>query len=133
MLPTKYRTDAHRNPTALTTDIAKEAGLLDGVEYIQGEPFTVPAPGKEGPLTQTLYTARLIGDPIALTIRVIDRIGFFAGTWPKVYGQRWNYIAIPKEVWLELSPADKAAVIGGMYNREGGTEMNNLFPVRFNF
>lgn len=121
-MPNRSRTDSHNNPTAFTTDIARQAGLKEGEEYTQGAPF-VAAPG------QTLYTANLIGDPIALTIRVIDRIGFYAG----IYGQRWNYIAMPKEVWLSLSPDFKAGVIGGMYRREGGTEMVKLFPRRFIF
>jgi len=114
-----FRTDLHNNPTAFTTDIAKQAGLLEGTEYTKGDSF---GDGK-------YFTARLIGDPIALTIRVIDAIGFYAG----MGGQRWIYIAMPKEVWLSLPFDFKAGVIGGMYHREGGNAMTPLFPRRFLF
>ena len=115
------RTDSHNNPTAFTTDIARQAGLKEGEEYTQGDSFF------DG--HKYYYTARLIGDPLDLTIRVIDRIGFYAG----IYGQRWSDIGMPKEVWLNLSPDFKAGVIAGMYHREGGTEMVKLFPRSFIF
>jgi hypothetical protein len=116
-----FRTDTHNNPTAFITDIAKEAGLTAGVDYETGDSF----PGEHG----TYYTARLLGNPISLTIRVIDAIGFYN----RVGSQRWSYIGMPAAVWLSLSLDFKTAVIGGMYNREGGAAMLSLFPKRFLF
>jgi hypothetical protein len=107
------RTDAHRNPTAFTTDLAKQAGLVEGKDYTVGEAF---AEGR-------MHTARLLGDPVQLTIRVIDSVGFYT----KMGHQRWSYIAMPTFVWDDLEPVLQKRVIGYMYSREGGTEMKELF------
>src|SRR6185369_10154793 len=109
------RTDEHNNPTAFTTDIAKLAGLIEGVDYERGRPFQVG--------TATYYTAKLLLDPIATTLRVIDAIGFYT----KAGGQRWIYIGIPKFIWDALDHATKVKVIGFMYQHEGGTAMKPLF------
>lgn len=108
------RTDANNNPAAFTVDIAKQAGLLLGVDYVAGTPF--PAPSK-------LVTARLLGNPVETTIRVIDKIGYYtvAGV------PRWTYIAIPKFIWDALSRDQKRAVVGFHYKNEGGTAMKGLF------
>jgi len=111
------RADRHRNPTAFTTDVAHTGGLVLGVDYEQGDPFTVGS--------QTYYTARLLGDPLALTIRVID----VAGWQTHSGGPRWSYADMPNITWSHLSPDDKARVIGRMYlHHEMGTEMAGLFP-----
>ena len=128
-----FRTDSHRNPTAFTTDIAREAGLIEGIDYEKGDPFST---GDQQSLA-TLWTARLLGDPITITIRVINAIGFrtVKGT------PRWTYINLPSTLWNWL-PNDQPAsdelmrttyitkkdIIGFMYSREGGTEMLPLFP-----
>jgi hypothetical protein len=109
------RTDKNNNPTAFTTDIAKEAGLNYPIEYVTGDPFTING--------HTYYTAKLIGDPIAITIKVIDKVGFYT----IVPYQRWIYIAIPFKLWNELTIEQKKYVIGFMYQNEGGTEMRHLF------
>lgn len=109
------RTDQDLNPTAFTTDIARQAGLVLGVHYIGGSAFPPPS---------TLTTAKLLGDPVAITIRVIDAVGYYTRDGE----QRWDYISIPKFVWLSLSPEAKRDVIGWMYEREGGTAMRSLFP-----
>jgi hypothetical protein len=72
-----FRTDRHNNPTAFTTDIAKLAGLTLGVDYEQGDSF---GGGK-------YFTARLLGDAVQTTIRVIDRIGFTTSSG----SPRWTY------------------------------------------
>lgn len=108
------RTDENNNPAAFTTDIAKQAGLVLNRDYVPGKPF--PAPSK-------LVTAKLLGDPIALTIRVIDSITYYT----KGGAQRWNYIAIPPFVWKALTPDLKRQVIAFHYQREGGTTMRGLF------
>lgn len=112
-----FRTDNNNNPTAFTTDIAVEAGLSLGTDYEQGDSFTVNG--------HTYYTARLIGDPVAITIKVIDKLGFY--TIPPA--ARWTYIAIPYHLWLNLTLLQKTYVIGYMYQNEGGTALRSLFPV----
>ena len=116
------RTDRNNNPTAFTTDVAKTAGLVegDGKDYIQGDPFTVETP--RGP--QTYYTAKLLGDPIALTIKVLDQAGFYTHAG----GERWTYIAIPGWLWDQQTQATKIRIIGFMYAHEGGVAMRHLFP-----
>jgi hypothetical protein len=115
-MPTESRTDRNNNPTAMTTGVAEAGGLKLGVDYAQGDAFTVDG--------QTYYTARLLGDPLALTIRVIDTAGFY--TTPP--NQRWAYIAMPFALWNSLTPNQKAFVIGWMYGVEGGSTMRDLFP-----
>jgi hypothetical protein len=108
------RTDDNKNPTAFTTDVAAQGGLILGVDYERGTVFP----------TTSFYTALLMGDPIQLTIRVIDAIGYQTKT-----GQpRWTYINLPKFIWDSLSPTQKRDVIGYHYQHEGGTAMRNLFP-----
>lgn len=111
----RYRTDRHNNPCALTTDIAKQAGLRLNVDYEIGEPFTESG--------TKCNTARLNGDPVEKTIKIIDAIGFYT----KKGQQRWIYIGIPKFVWDSLDFQTKKEVIAFMYQHEGGTEMKGLF------
>lgn len=112
-----FRTDRNNNPTAFTTDIARLAGLIPDKEYVQGESF------QSGTPLQTFYTAKLIGDPIEITIRVIDKIGFYTSA----QRIRWVYIGLPKFVWEGLLDEEKKQVIQFMYHREGGTQMEHLF------
>ncbi len=109
------RTDRNNNPAAFTTDIAKQAGLVLGTDYVAGDPFPAPS---------MLVTAKLLGDPIAITIRVIDKIGYFT----KAGQPRWIYAAIPKWLWNEMTADMKRDMIGYHYQHEGGTEMRGLFP-----
>jgi hypothetical protein len=109
------RTDDNRNPAAFTTDIAAQAGLVLGTDYIEGTPFPAPS---------NLVTAQLLGDPVDLTIRVIDAIGYYT----KSGTQRWIYIAIPRFIWTTLSPTQKRDIVGFHYQHEGGTAMRDLFP-----
>lgn len=118
MSKSAYRTDRNDNPTAFTTDVAHEAKLILGKDYAQGDPFN------ETFTHQTLYTAKLLGDPIALTIRVIDVLSFLTITGDS----RWGYITMPHFTWMELTAPEKRDVIGWMYQREGGTTMRSLFP-----
>lgn len=125
---TQFRTDTHNNPTAFTTDVAAEAKLKLGVDYTVGDGFTAKFSDKvrAGNFDITLHTARLIGDPIALTIRVIDALSFQTTHGTPI--SRWGYITMPAFLWHELSPVQKRDVIGWMYQREGGTTMKHLFP-----
>jgi hypothetical protein len=113
-----YRTDRNRNPTAFSVDVARQAGLVFGKDYVNGSVF----PDDPG-----LFTAHLLGDPIQLTIRVIDALGFVTfHRAPNV--ARWSYINMPKFVWDGLFSGRKRDVIGFMYECEGGTVMVPLFP-----
>jgi hypothetical protein len=114
-----FRTDRNNNPTAFTTDIAVEGGLVQDTDFVQGDPFSDGA--------HTYYTAKLLGDPLALTLKVIDKIGFRVGSNP--YESRWTYINLPYDLWKSLTLAQKTLVICDMYGCEGGTEMKHLFNV----
>ena len=109
------RTDENNNPAAFTTAIAEQAGLVEGVDFVHGTPFPAPSP---------YVTAKLLGDPIAITIRVIDAIGYYT----KGGAERWVYIAVPKFIWDSLTQDQKRDVIGFHYQHEGGITMKNLFP-----
>lgn len=112
------RTDRHNNPAAFTTDIAKQAGLVEGVDYVRGDAF---------PDNPNLFTAKLLGNPIETTMRVIDKIGFMTQS-----GQnRWTYTdTIPganNQDWQKLGFQEKAQVIKDMYRHEGGN--GSLFGI----
>ena len=110
------RTDRNNNPAAFTTDIAAQAGLRLGTDYVKGDPFDAGA-------GHVLYTAKLIGNPIDLTIKVIDAIGYYTA-----HGQqRWNYIGIPPEIWKSLDKRGKTRAVQFHYRREGGVAMQKLF------
>ena len=103
-----FRTDRHNNPTAFTTQIAEQAGLQEGVDYIVGDPF---------PDNPNMFTAKLIGDPIDETIKVIDKIGFYTQGGQ----QRWTHTAIPEQQWKNMDYQQKTDVIKDMYKKEGGS------------
>lgn len=107
-----FVTDENHNPTAFTTAVAEQAGLIIGVDYVVGTPF------------EDLHIANLLGDSVRLTVRVIDNIGFSTQNGKP----RWSYIQIPQFVWEGLFEAQKRDVIGFMYRHEGGTAMISLFP-----
>lgn len=110
------RTDENNNPAAITCDVASQGGLEYGKDFTRGTAFPHP--------DDTIFTAKLLGDPIALTIRVINKIGYFT----RAGKQRWEYIAIPAFVWDTLTLEQKRDVIGFHYQHEGGTQMKPLFP-----
>jgi hypothetical protein len=106
-----FRTDRNNNPTAMTTDVAAQSGLVEGVDYTQGDPFT----GGDG---KTYYTAKLMGDPVETTIKAIDQGGFYTQS-----GQaRWSYLSqIPEAAnWQTLTHDQKVGVVQKMYQQEGG-------------
>lgn len=109
-----FRTDRNMNPAAITVDVALQGGLVEGTDFVLGDRF--PAPSR-------LITAKLLGDPIALTIRVIDAIGYVT----KLGTPRWTYCNIPKTLWDTLSDEQKKIVVAAHYKAEGGTAMAGLF------
>ena len=102
-----YRTDRHNNPTAFTTEVAS-MGLVEGVDYIKGDPF---------PDNPNLFTATLLGDAYETTIDLINKIGFYTSSG----GQRWTHTAMSKSKWNSLSNEKKIEVIKDMYKKEGGS------------
>jgi hypothetical protein len=119
-----FRTDKHNNPAAVTTDIARQAGLKEHVEWETGDPFSVKEPGKvDNIILHTYFTAILKGDPIALTIKIIDSIGYYT----KYGTPRWTYMAIPHEVWNVLNYDQKKQAVAAHYRNEGGETMKHLF------
>lgn len=103
-----YRTDRHNNPTAFITDLARIGGLQEGVDFVEGDPF---------PDDPNFTTAKILGDPIDTTIKLIDNVGFFTADGR----QRWVHTAIPKSQWDSLDRQQKADVIVDMYKKEGGS------------
>ncbi len=101
------RTDRNNNPTAMTTDIAKQAGLKEGIDYVVGDQF---------PGNPNLKTAKLLGDPVKQTIKVIDKIGFYTAKGTP----RWTHTAMSQKEWNALSSKQKKQVITDMYKKEGG-------------
>lgn len=113
-----FRTDRNNNPTAFTTAVAAEAGLILGQDYRVGDSFQVG--------DSIYYTATLLGDPIATTIRVIDKIGFYTSRGI----QRWSYIGLrPQWVWTNLTDSEKKTIISFMYGQEGGIALKGLFTL----
>lgn len=116
----RTRADRHRNPAAITTDVAAQAGLTLKIDYEVGEPFTWK--GTDGK-THTAYTALFLGDPLAITLRVIDAIGYTTSHG----AQRWTYINIPAPIWKTFTDEQRKATVAFHYRNEGGTEMTALF------
>jgi hypothetical protein len=106
--------DRHNSPIRLTVALAKQAGLILGQDYACGDSYEANG--------HTHYTARLLHDPIALSLIVIDRVGFYGVKIP-----RWNYIAIPERVWGTFSDYQRILTLKSMYWAEGGTALNQLF------
>lgn len=109
------RTDRNNNPAAFTTDLAREAGLFLGKDYTQGDSFE-----SQG---RTFFTAKLLGEPISITIRLLNAVGYYT----KAGKIRWDYIAIPTVIWNDLNDVQKKAIIYFHYCREGGSDLKNLF------
>ena len=107
------RTERNNNPTAMTTDVAKSLGAVEWVDYIQWDSF------KSGNWA-TLYTARLLWDPVETTIRIFDNA---ASKWIPIFytqkwAQRWSHTAMSNEQWMSLSKEKKKEIIAAMLQRE---------------
>lgn len=126
----KMRTERNNNPTAMTTDVAKMLGWELWVDYEIWDSFITAS-------WQTLYTAKLIWDPVETTIRLIDRWiangidPFYRANWQP----RWSYISsiwITKDKWVKMSPSEKADVINQMLKHEWWSMENMLYYVEQN-
>lgn len=108
------RTDRHNNPTAFTTDVARQAGLREGIDYVAGDQF---------PNNPNAKTAKLLGNPVDSTIKVIDRVGFHTQGGQ----QRWTHTAMSPQKWAGLSYNQKKDIVKQMYQREGNKGALNKF------
>ena len=109
------RTERNNNPTAMTTDVAKSLWGVEWEDYVQWDSWT-------NDKWQTFYTAKLLGDPIETTIRLLDRAAE-TGRWAfytKAWWQRWTHTAMSDADWLKLSPEEKQWVVLKMLQREWG-------------
>lgn len=108
------RTDRNNNPTAMTTDVARSLGLIEGTDYVVGDKF---------PGSSNLYTAKLLGDPTEMTIKALDlaandpaKSAFYTQS-----GQpRWTHTAISDAAWSKMTMDQKKNVVASMYQHEGG-------------
>ena len=108
------RTERNNNPTAMTTNVAKSLWMVEWVDYVQWDAFKT----KDG---RTLYTAKILWDPIDTTINAFDRavengINIFYTQGGK---QRRSHTAMTNDQWKSLSKAQKRAVIMNMLKNEG--------------
>lgn len=51
----------------MTTDVAKSLGMVEGIDYVRGDPF-IDSKGS------TLYTAKLLGNGVEVTMNAFDKI-----------------------------------------------------------
>lgn len=107
------RTERNNNPTAMTTDVAKSLWWVEWVDYVQWDSFQTGD-------WRTLYTAKLIGDPIETTIKLLDNA---ANTWrwafyTKWWAKRWTHTGMSDAERLKLSPEEKKNVVLKMLQRE---------------
>jgi hypothetical protein len=110
------RADRNNNPTAFTTDVAEEAGLVRGKDFNIGDPFQI---GNE-----IYYTAHLLAqNPVPVTISVIDKITFNT----KKGMTRWSYINILPSLWNSLIYYEKRFIVAIMYHFEGGSKLDKYF------
>lgn len=109
-----FRTDRNNNPTAMTTDVAKSLGLIEGQDYIVGDKF---------PGNSNLYTAKIVGDPIETTIKGLDNAASTGkGAFRTQSGKpRWSYIDMTDAQWNAMTPEEKKATVISMYKNEGGS------------
>lgn len=80
------RAKRNNNPTAMTTDVAKQWGLVLWKDYTEWEAFT----WDDG---KVYHTAKLLWDAYALTTKVIDKIGFQTQAW-------WDRRTYLSKLWL---------------------------------
>lgn len=121
--PNGFRTDRHRNPLAIITDVARQGGLEEGVDYTQGDPFL----GKD---KRTYYTANILTpDPMQTMVDVLDKIGFTTQSG----GNRFGYQDGPKAdaEWATLSNEQKLEVVAEQYmekEKGSGVLLSDAMP-----
>lgn len=110
------RTERNNNPTAMITDYAK---MLWGVlweDYEIGDSFISES-------WATLYTAKLIGDPVEKTIELLDR---WLAKWMNIFSG-WSYAAdlwLTNEVWANADEKKKREIVEKMLKHEWGSLEN---------
>ena len=112
-----YRTERNNNPTAMITAYAKELGGVLWEDYEIGDSF-IWTDKNWNPIT--LYTARLIGDPVEKTIELLDR--WLANGMPNIF-KWWTYASelwLNNNVWRNATEGEKRKIIEKMLKREWG-------------
>lgn len=105
------RTERNNNPTAMITAKAKQLGWILWEDYEIWDSF-VWSDGR------TYYTARLIGDPIETTIRLLDR---WLEKWLANIFSGWTYASklwLNNEVRRNATPEEKREIIYNMLAQE---------------
>jgi hypothetical protein len=124
-----FRTDRNLNPTAMTTDVARSLGMVEGKDFVQGDPFT-SASGK------TLYTAKMLVptgvDAIANTVRQFDEaVASGKNLFSTKSGTpRWTHTSMTNQQWSSLSEEEKRAAVEKMYKNEGGSGVLSQVPTQ---
>lgn len=105
------RTERNNNPTAMITAKAKQLGWILWEDYEIWDSFV-------GEDWRTYYTARLIGDPIETTIRLLDR---WLEKWLANIFSGWTYASklwLNNEVRRNATPDEKREIIYNMLAQE---------------
>lgn len=107
------RTDRHSNPTAMTTDVAKQWWLVEWVDYEKWDAF---------PNNPNIFTAKLLWNYVDNTIKVIDNIWFKtkSGKSRRTYT---DSLWLTNESWSKMSYSEKVAAVQKMYKQEGGSKL----------
>jgi hypothetical protein len=142
-----YRTERHNNPTAFTTDLAKQAGLVEGVDYEIGDAFydvgdklglstmeeAIAEKRKTGEEIKKYNTARIKKDDwFEVTKKLIDKVGFYDQNG----GPRWSYIdklfsgGNANTIWNESDDEGKLKILKKMYGKETPSKYGGLFEIR---
>lgn len=111
------RTERNNNPTAMITEYAKQLWGIEWVDYIQWDSFTSTDANW---VTHTYYTAKLLGDPIETTIRLLDR--WVENGVKKNVFSAWSYanqLGMTNDKWKNMSKDEKEALILKMLQHEG--------------
>jgi hypothetical protein len=88
-------------------------GLVEGKDYVEGDPFD----------NGQYHTAKLTGDPVAITIKAIDKGSFYTANGK----QRWTHTAIPQNQWDAMSYEEKKNIVKQMYQKEGNNGLLNKY------
>lgn len=111
------RSERNNNPTAMITAYAKQLWGIEWVDYVQWDSFTSV---DENWVEHTYYTAKLLGDPIDTTIRLIDR--WVDNNVKKNVFSAWSYadqLWMTNDKWKNMSREEKEALILKMLQHEG--------------
>ena len=108
------RTERNNNPTAMTTDVAKSLWLVEWEDYVKWDSF-------KDKNWNTLYTAKLLNDPVETTIKALDNWANSSSThafYTAGGDQRRSHTAMSDAEWLAKTPEEKQETVLKMLQRE---------------